>query len=68
MLQAVARRADIGDENHYFNVVDKGNTGAAGAPSVLSEHWDDLSAGDAVVLVVVGSGLTWASLRIEIGE
>ena len=67
MLESVTRRANITEENHFSNVRDKGNTGAAGAPGVLSEHWEALLPGDTVVLVVVGSGLTWASLRIEIG-
>lgn len=67
MLQAAARRADIAPELHWHNVRDFGNTGAAGAPSVLSQHWDDLTDGDSIVLVVVGSGLTWSSMRMEIG-
>jgi 3-oxoacyl-[acyl-carrier-protein] synthase-3 len=67
MLEAVARRAEIEPRDHFHNVVEHGNTGAAGAPSVLSQRWDDLNDGDSVVMVVVGSGLTWASLRIEMG-
>lgn len=68
VLESVARRAELSADEHWHNVVDYGNTGAAGAPSVLSQHWDELRAGDAVILAVVGSGLTWSSLRIEIGE
>jgi 3-oxoacyl-[acyl-carrier-protein] synthase-3 len=66
MLENVARRASLSDGEQWSNVVDRGNTGAAGAPSVLSQHWDELRAGDAIVLVVVGSGLTWSSLRMEV--
>jgi 3-oxoacyl-[acyl-carrier-protein] synthase III len=66
MLESVARRAELREDEHWHNVVDYGNTGAAGAPSVLSQHWDELRSGDAVVLVVVGSGLTWSSLRMEV--
>jgi 3-oxoacyl-[acyl-carrier-protein] synthase-3 len=68
MLQAVARRADIAPELHWHNVEHYGNQGASGAPTVLSQHWDELSDGDSIVLVVVGSGLTWSSLRMEIGS
>ena len=68
MLEAVARRAGIEAEEHWHNVVEHGNTGAAGAPSVLSQRWDELEAGDTVLLVVVGSGLTWASMRIDLGD
>jgi 3-oxoacyl-[acyl-carrier-protein] synthase-3 len=65
VLESVAKRARLAPQEHWFNVVARGNTGAAGAPSVLSEHWGDLGAGDSVILVVVGSGLTWSSLRME---
>jgi len=68
MLQSVTKRTGIAQAEHWFNVVDYGNTGAAGAPSVLSQHWDELGAGDVVVLVVVGSGLSWSSLRMEVGS
>ncbi len=66
MLEAVARRAEIAAASHWHNVVDYGNTGAAGAPTVLSQHWDELRAGDTVLVVVVGSGLTWSSLRLDV--
>ena len=67
MLQSVARRAEIDPQCHWHNVVDYGNTGAAGAPTVLAQHWNELADGDTVLIAVVGSGLTWASLRIEVG-
>jgi|CZKU01.1.fsa_nt_gi 3-oxoacyl-[acyl-carrier-protein] synthase-3 len=66
VLEAVTRRARITDDEHWHNVVDRGNTGAAGAPTVLSQRWGELKRGDVVILAVVGSGLTWSSLRIEI--
>lgn len=67
VLEAVARRAGLAESEHWYNVVDFGNTGAAGAPTVLSQHWNELEDGDAVILAVVGSGLSWSSMRIEIG-
>lgn len=60
MLESVQRRAEVPEGRHFYNVDRRGNCGAAGAPSVLSEHWDDPALGDAVVVVVVGSGLAWA--------
>jgi 3-oxoacyl-[acyl-carrier-protein] synthase-3 len=66
MLDAVARRIEV--DSHWHNVESYGNTGAAGAPTVLSQHWSNLADGDVVVLAVVGSGLTWASVQIEIGD
>jgi 3-oxoacyl-[acyl-carrier-protein] synthase-3 len=68
VLDAVMRRAGLAPEEHWHNVVVRGNTGAAGAPSVLSERWHELRPGDSVLLVVVGSGLSWSSLRIDVGE
>ena len=68
MLESVITRAGFAPENHFHNVADFGNTGAAGAPSVLSQHWDKLVDGDTVLLVVVGSGLTWAGMQIEVGN
>lgn len=60
MLEAVQRRCEVPDALHFKNVETRGNTGAAGAPTVLSEHWDDPHVPHAVGLAVVGSGLTWA--------
>ena len=70
MLDAVRTRGEIAPERHHYNVDLFGNCGAAGAPSVLSQNWDRFLAGPAceLALVVVGSGLTWAGMRIEIGE
>lgn len=66
MLRAVCKRAEIPEERHLYNIVDYGNQCAAGAPTVLSQRWDDLRAGDVIAMVVVGSGLSWSSLQIEI--
>ncbi len=65
MLEAIARRADIPSGQHRYNVDNRGNTGAAGAPSVLSELWDADDLTQAVALCVVGSGLTWAGVLLQ---
>lgn len=65
MLEAVKSRCEIEDARHFFNVDVRGNTGAAGAPSVLSERWGAAEVGDAIALCVVGSGLTWAGALLE---
>ncbi len=67
MLQSVCDRAGIGKEEHLFNVDTFGNCGAAGAPAVLSQRWDDFAQGDELALVVVGSGLAWGGLFIRFG-
>ena len=67
MLQAVCRFTGIDEARHFFNVVDFGNTGAAGAPSILSQRWADWQDGDEIALAVVGSGLSWSAMRIRVG-
>jgi 3-oxoacyl-[acyl-carrier-protein] synthase-3 len=65
MLESVKQRGEVPDTRHFFNVDRRGNTGASGAPSVLSENWDNAELGDAVALTVVGSGLTWSGALLE---
>jgi len=68
MLDAVCQRCEISEELHHSNVVDFGNTGAAGAPGVVSMRWDEWQPGDDVALVGVGSGLTWSGHLYRFGE
>jgi 3-oxoacyl-[acyl-carrier-protein] synthase III len=65
MLEAIARRSEVSAERHLFNVDRRGNVGASGAPSVLSENWGSDKLGQAIALCVVGSGLTWAGALFE---
>ena len=65
MLEAISKRCDIPSGRHRYNVDRRGNSGAAGAPSVLSERWDDPDLSPAVAMCVVGSGLTWAGTLLE---
>lgn len=65
MLNSVCSRLNIEKEKHLFNVEKFGNQGAAGAPAVLSSHWEQLRCGDKIVVTVVGSGLTWGSVLFE---
>jgi 3-oxoacyl-[acyl-carrier-protein] synthase III len=67
MLEAVCRHAEIAPDRHFSNVVEYGNTGAAGAPSVLSMRWDQWQDGEEIAVAVVGSGLTWSGMRITVG-
>lgn len=65
MLESVCTRCEIEPSLHMFNVDKFGNTGAAGAPTVLSQNWQRFRPGDVLALIVVGAGLTWASLVLE---
>jgi 3-oxoacyl-[acyl-carrier-protein] synthase-3 len=68
MLNAVCERTGVDPSRHLFNVDEFGNCGAAGAPGVLSQHWDALPPRCEIVMVVVGSGLTWGGLLIDVGR
>jgi 3-oxoacyl-[acyl-carrier-protein] synthase-3 len=67
-LKTVCERASINNENHWYNVDILGNTGCAGAPGVLSAHWNELKDGDHVAICLVGAGLTWAELLLTVDE
>jgi 3-oxoacyl-[acyl-carrier-protein] synthase III len=66
MLESVCKRTGVTLSDHFSNVAYFGNTGAAGAPTVLSQHWDEL-ANSVVLMAVVGSGLAWGGMRITRG-
>ena len=66
VLAAGARRAGLAPDEQWLDVDELGNTGAAGAPAVLSRRWDELRGGDVIALAVVGSGLTWASALLTV--
>ena len=65
MLEAVVRRCEVRPDRHQFNIVEYGNQAAAGAPVVMSQHWESYQAGDTVACVVVGSGLSWSSVEFS---
>jgi len=67
MLRSVCDKCGIEEDRHHYNVVDYGNTGAAGAPGVISMRWDEWGAGDDVAVVGVGSGLTWSGHGLRFG-
>lgn len=61
MLTHACQKNGITDAQHLYNVDTRGNQGAAGAPAVLSTHWERYKPGDWIVVAVVGSGLTWGA-------
>jgi 3-oxoacyl-[acyl-carrier-protein] synthase III len=66
MLRTVCERTGIAEKNHWYNVLDYGNTGAAGAPSVLSQRWEALRSGDRIAIAQVGAGLTWVHMLLTV--
>ena len=68
MLESSCKRTEIGYNRHLYNVNCYGNTGAAGAPSVMAANWDSFKDGDELALVVVGAGLSWGGTVLRFGE
>lgn len=65
MLESVCRFADMPPKAHHSNVEWFGNTGAAGAPSVISQSWDAWTATDDIAMVGVGGGLSWSGCLLR---
>lgn len=65
MLTSAMEKMGVPADRHLYNVVQYGNQGACGAPSVLSQNWDRYKPGDFIVIAVVGAGLTWGSLLLQ---
>ncbi len=65
VLEGAVRYIEIDEGRHLFNVDEFGNCASSGAPSVLSQNWDKLGKGDDLAMVIVGAGLTWATLHIQ---
>ena len=66
MLNGVCDHASVPADRHLWNVDVRGNCGAAGAPSVLSEHWEEIiRSSQDIVVVQVGAGLSWGGLRLR---
>jgi 3-oxoacyl-[acyl-carrier-protein] synthase III len=68
VLKTTCERTDIREDAHWHNVTQFGNTGCAGAVVVLSQHWEDLQAGDCVAVVLVGGGLSWTRMVLNVNE
>ena len=68
MLETICEKCGVDDAHHHSNVIEYGNTGAAGAPSVISMNWDSWQDGDDLAIIGVGSGLTWSSYLLRFGD
>lgn len=68
MLNTVCERCNIPQFNHWHNVIHFGNTASAGAPGVVSQHWDDLFPGIHIAFALVGAGLTWVQMMLRMEE
>ena len=68
MLEQITNNREIPPSNHWHNVTYLGNQAGAGAPAVLSGHWDKIQTGQHIVVAVVGAGLSWGSILMRVVE
>jgi 3-oxoacyl-[acyl-carrier-protein] synthase-3 len=66
MLEQITNNREIPPTNHWHNVTYLGNQAGAGAPAVLSAHWNQLQSGQHIVVAVVGAGLSWGSILMRV--
>ena len=65
MMKSVVDNLGLKRSQLLHNIEHFGNTGAAGAPSVLAENWDKIKPGEKVLVTVVGAGLSWGSMLLK---
>jgi 3-oxoacyl-[acyl-carrier-protein] synthase-3 len=67
ILQVAAKRLEIEPEKMFSNVARYGNTSAASVPLALVDAIEQgrVHAGDNIVMVGFGGGLTWASCLVQ---
>lgn len=65
IIDATARRMEIGDEKVMLNIQNYGNTTAATIPLCLYDYESKLKKGDNLVLAAFGGGFTWGATYIK---
>ena len=67
IIDAIADRLKVSKDRFFVNLEKYGNTGAAAVAIALDEanRAGRILPGDKVLMVVFGSGLTWASMVVE---
>lgn len=67
IIESVAKRIKLKEENVFINIEDYGNTSAASIPIALDEcrRKDMIKPGDIVLIAAFGAGLTWGANLIK---
>ena len=65
ILSRACERAGIAPAQNLTNLEKFGNTGAAGAPSVLADHQEKFRDGQRVLVATVGAGLSWGTALLR---
>lgn len=65
IIDATAKRMNIGSEKVMMNIQKYGNTTAATIPLCLHDYQDKLSKGDKLILAAFGGGFTWGAAYVK---
>ena len=65
IIDATAKRMNIGGEKVMVNIGRYGNTTAATIPLCLSDWEDKLKKGDSIILAAFGGGFTWGAIYLK---
>ena len=70
IIDATAKRMGLHPDQVYINIASYGNTSAATIPIALTEALEEgrIKAGDIIVFVAFGGGLTWAGSAMRCGR
>lgn len=70
IMEAVARRLDLTEQQLFSNIASYGNTSAASIPLALTEALEGgrITPGAVVLLVAFGGGLSWGAVLLEWGD
>lgn len=65
IIDATAKRMEVGPEKVMLNIENYGNTTAATIPLCLYDYESKLKKGDNLVLAAFGGGFTWGSMYLK---
>jgi 3-oxoacyl-[acyl-carrier-protein] synthase-3 len=65
ILSRACERAGLRPEQNLTNIEKFGNTGAAGAPTVLADNTSRFKNGERIVVATVGAGLSWGTALLR---
>ncbi|MEQ9426312.1 MAG: beta-ketoacyl-ACP synthase III [Cyclobacteriaceae bacterium] len=65
IIDATARRMNIGDDKVMLNIHKYGNTTSGTIPLCLWDYENQLKKGDNIILAAFGGGFTWGSIYVK---
>jgi 3-oxoacyl-[acyl-carrier-protein] synthase-3 len=65
IIEATARRMEIGKDQVMINIEKYGNTTAATIPLCLCDYEKQLKKGDNIILTSFGAGFTWGAIYVK---